>query len=117
MEAECIMAAMNNKSTLNNERFSIPIVLGYDAQGNEMIVDLKRLPHLLVGGVSGSGKTVFLNTLLANVIASHSPNNLRILLYNPTKVEFFFLRNVHTLSSRFISPMRTWSPSYNIWNG
>ena len=63
MVAECIMATMNNKNTLNNERFSIPIVLGHDAQGNEMIVDLKRLPHLLIGGVSGSGKTVFLNSL------------------------------------------------------
>ena len=61
--AECIMAAMNNKSTLINDRFSMPIVLGHDAQGNEMIVDLKRLPYLLIGGVSGSGKTVFLNSL------------------------------------------------------
>ena len=104
MVAECIMAAMNNKNTLNNERFSIPIVLGHDAQGKEMIVDLKRLPHLLIGGVSGSGKTVFLNTLLASMIASHSPNNLRILLYNPTKEESFFLRDVaHLIKSIDIS--------------
>ncbi len=100
MVAECIMAAMNNKNILNNERFSIPIVLGHDAQGKEMIVDLKRLPHLLIGGVSGSGKTIFLNSLLAKMIVSHSPNNLRVLLYNPTKVEFFFLRNVpHLIKS------------------
>ena len=96
MAAECIMAAMNNKNARNNERFSIPIALGHDVQGNEMIVDLKRLPHLLIGGVSGSGKTIFLNSLLAKMIVSHSPNNLRVLLYNPTKVEFFSFVMFHT---------------------
>ena len=73
MAAECIMAAMNNKNTLNNERFSIPIVLGHDAQGNEMIVDLKRLPHLLIGGVPNPGKGAYCYDISDWSMISYSP--------------------------------------------
>ncbi|NQU82877.1 MAG: cell division protein FtsK [Parcubacteria group bacterium] len=62
--------------------------LGLDVMGNAMLADLNRMPHLLVAGATGSGKTICLNSLIVSLIARNSPKRLRFILIDPKRVEF-----------------------------
>ena len=64
----------------------LPFLLGTDPEGVEIRLDLADLPHLLVAGTTGSGKSVFLNSLLVNLLWLH--NDVRFLLVDPKRVEF-----------------------------
>jgi len=64
------------------------IVLGKDVSGNPVYTDLGRMPHLLVAGSTGTGKTIFLNNLILSLIFRNSPEILRFILVDPKRVEF-----------------------------
>ena len=64
------------------------IALGRDVAGNPVFTDLARMPHMLVAGSTGSGKTIFLNSLLLNLLYKNSPATLRLILIDPKRVEF-----------------------------
>lgn len=66
----------------------LPVILGEDTFGNKVYEDLTRMPHLLVAGRTGSGKSVFLNTLITTLICKYSPEELRLLMVDPKQVEF-----------------------------
>ena len=66
----------------------IPIALGTDIFGNPQVTDLTEMPHLLVAGTTGSGKSVFLNTVVMSIIFRHSPETIRLLLVDPKRLEF-----------------------------
>ncbi len=61
--------------------------LGRDMSGKTVVSDLARLPHLLIGGTTGSGKTVCLYSILLSLIQKNTPNDLRLLLIDPKRVE------------------------------
>jgi len=65
----------------------IPIALGRDVAGNPIIGDLSEMPHLLIAGATGSGKTVCVNAILASLLFRFSPDDLRLLLIDPKVVE------------------------------
>jgi S-DNA-T family DNA segregation ATPase FtsK/SpoIIIE len=62
--------------------------LGRDVAGNPVFADLSRMPHLLVAGSTGSGKTICLNTIILSLIYRNSPEILRLILIDPKRVEF-----------------------------
>lgn len=64
------------------------IPLGKDVRGNSAFTDLETMPHLLVAGATGSGKTIFLNSLILSLLWRNSPQNLRLALVDPKRVEF-----------------------------
>ena len=64
------------------------LVLGKDVSGNPCYADLARMPHLLVAGSTGTGKTIFLNNILASLLYQSSPDILRLILIDPKRVEF-----------------------------
>jgi len=66
----------------------IPLLFGVDATGDNYVVDLTELPHLLVSGQTGSGKSVFLRALINSVMAGTSIHNAQMLLIDPKNVEF-----------------------------
>lgn len=66
----------------------LPIILGVDVVGNPMIQDLASTPHLLVGGATGSGKSVGLNVMLMSLLYKLSPDNLKLILIDPKRLEF-----------------------------
>ena len=68
-------------------RAALPIALGKDLEGNAVIADLAKMPHLLIAGATGSGKSVCVNTLITSLIYRHTPQTLRFLMVDPKMVE------------------------------
>ncbi|MDD5145543.1 MAG: DNA translocase FtsK [Candidatus Pacebacteria bacterium] len=64
------------------------LVLGRDVSGSPVYADISRMPHLLIGGSTGTGKTIFLNSLILSLIYRNSPEMLNFILIDPKRVEF-----------------------------
>lgn len=67
---------------------ALALALGRDAAGAPFVVDLRRMPHLLIAGSTGSGKSVCINSIIINLLFQNSPAELRLLLVDPKRVEF-----------------------------
>ena len=65
----------------------LPIALGREGSGAAVVADLASMPHLLIAGASGSGKSVCINAIVANMLFAHSPDELRMVLVDPKGVE------------------------------
>jgi S-DNA-T family DNA segregation ATPase FtsK/SpoIIIE len=70
-----------------NIRAALPIALGKDLEGRPVIADLAKMPHLLIAGATGSGKSVCINTLITSLVYRHTPTTLRFLMIDPKMVE------------------------------
>jgi len=67
---------------------NLPLALGQDVGGNVIVGDLTEMPHLLIAGATGSGKTVCMNSILSGLLMSKTPDELRLMLVDPKIVEF-----------------------------
>jgi S-DNA-T family DNA segregation ATPase FtsK/SpoIIIE len=65
----------------------LPLALGKDLAGKSYVSDLARMPHLLIAGATGAGKSVCINTIITSLIYRHSPRTLRLLMVDPKMVE------------------------------
>ncbi len=70
-----------------NARASLPIALGADLEGRPVVADLARMPHLLIAGATGSGKSVCVNTIITSLVYRHTRETLRFLMVDPKMVE------------------------------
>ncbi len=68
-------------------RSALPIALGRDLEGRPVIADLAKMPHLLIAGATGSGKSVAINTIITSLIYRYTPKDLRLLMIDPKMVE------------------------------
>ena len=80
------------KDTLTSEEFwssdiKLPVALGCQADGKSKVVDLRAIPHLLIAGSTGSGKSVFTVSMLSGLLFRHSPQTLRVILIDPKQVD------------------------------
>ena len=83
--------------------FSLMIATGVNTAGERVQHDLVRMPHLLVAGTTGSGKTMFLSTLITSLSLRHSPANLKLMLVDPKQTDFVvFDRLPHLREGRII---------------
>ena len=71
----------------NNTNAKIPIALGKDVYGKTLVADLAAMPHLLIGGTTGSGKSVAINCILMSLLYKFTPDELRLILIDPKQVE------------------------------
>jgi S-DNA-T family DNA segregation ATPase FtsK/SpoIIIE len=82
------------------ERSILPIPLGRDVAGQPILADLARLPHLLIAGATGAGKSVAVNSLLGTILRTRTPADVRVIVVDPKRVEFTWLDGVpHLLAS------------------
>ncbi|MBQ9874808.1 MAG: DNA translocase FtsK [Thermoguttaceae bacterium] len=72
----------------------IPIFLGKDVVGSPMIADLSELPHLLVAGRTGTGKSVCLNSIIMSILMTRGPKRCKLILIDPKMVEFYPYRTI-----------------------
>jgi len=79
-----LMESPNFQRSISNLTF----VLGRDVSGFPLYADLQKMPHLLVAGSTGTGKTIFLNSLILSLLYKNSPEILRFILIDPKRVEF-----------------------------
>ena len=70
-----------------NSKAELPIALGKDVSGKPLISDLTKMPHLLIAGATGSGKSVCINAIVASILYSKSPQEVRMLMVDPKVVE------------------------------
>jgi DNA segregation ATPase FtsK/SpoIIIE, S-DNA-T family len=66
---------------------ALPIALGKNLEGDAVVADLAKMPHLLIAGVTGSGKSVCINTIITSLIYTHPPEKLKLLMIDPKMVE------------------------------
>lgn len=80
--------------TFQRARGVLPLALGKDLTGKPYVGDLARMPHLLIAGATGSGKSVCINTLITSLIYKHPPSELRMLMIDPKMVELSMYANL-----------------------
>jgi S-DNA-T family DNA segregation ATPase FtsK/SpoIIIE len=71
----------------SSARAELPIALGKDVSGRPLISDLAKMPHLLIAGATGSGKSVCINAIVASILYSKSPRDVRLIMIDPKVVE------------------------------
>lgn len=71
----------------SSSNYRVPIVLGKDAFGRPFMQDLVSMPHMLVAGATGAGKSVFINSLLVSLLMKLTPKNLKLILIDPKQLE------------------------------
>ena len=74
--------------SFSKSRAKLPIALGKDITGTPYTADLEKMPHLLMAGTTGSGKSVAINTMLLSLLFRYTPDELRLLLLDPKMIEF-----------------------------
>lgn len=89
------------------KKMALPLALGKLATGGDLVVDLAEMPHLLVGGGTGSGKSVTMNDMLIGLLMSRRPDQLRLLMVDPKRVEFTAYDDLpHLLNPVVVEPKK-----------
>ena len=87
----------------------IGFVLGRDVNGEPIFADIDKMPHLLIAGTTGSGKSIAIHSLLISLLYKNSPQTLRLLLIDPKRVELSVYNNLpHLVSPVIINPKKPW---------
>ena len=90
-----------------DSRAALPVALGKDIFGNPVDADLAKMPHLLVAGATGTGKSVFLNSLLCSVLCRRTPDELKLLLIDPKLLELSVYAGIpHLIADVVTNPKR-----------
>tara|TARA_B100002019_G_scaffold290722_1_gene309070 strand:- start:2188 stop:4254 length:2067 start_codon:yes stop_codon:yes gene_type:complete len=101
------------KELLSDDNFKntdhkIPICIGKDISGNIEVIDLSKTPHLLIAGTTGSGKSVFINTILTSLLYKFSPEDLRLILIDPKMLELSVYNDIaHLLTPVVTEPKKS----------
>ncbi len=93
----------------------LTLVLGKDIVGKPFITDLKKLPHLLIAGTTGSGKSVGINAMILSLLYKNSPDQLRLLMIDPKMLEFSIYNDIpHLLTPVITKPKEAISSLNNM---
>jgi DNA segregation ATPase FtsK/SpoIIIE, S-DNA-T family len=86
-----------------NRKSNLSIILGEDVSGNCIIGNLEKMPHLMIAGSTGSGKSVCINSILISLLYQNSPDDLRLILVDPKRVELSLYNGIpHLLTDNVI---------------
>ena len=86
-----------------SQRLALPIALGRDLEGRSIIADLAKMPHLLIAGATGSGKSVCINTIITSLVYRYTPAELRMLMIDPKMVELSMYNALPHLRHRVVT--------------
>jgi S-DNA-T family DNA segregation ATPase FtsK/SpoIIIE len=89
-----------------NSKSPLTMILGKDIVGKPFITDLKKLPHLLIAGTTGSGKSVGINSMILSLLYKNSPDNLKLIMIDPKMLEFSIYNDIpHLLTPVITRPL------------
>ncbi len=88
------------------QKMRIPVYLGKDVSGNAMTVDLSTLPHLLIAGRTGTGKSVCLNSIITSMVMTRRPDEVRMLMIDPKMVELSPYKSLPHLMHPVVTDMK-----------
>jgi len=91
---------------LERKRMNIPLLLGKDASGVPLVADLTQMPHLLIAGATGSGKSVCINSIIMSFLMTQYPEELKLILLDPKMVELAAFRDVPHLMTPVVTDMK-----------
>ncbi|MGB9678612.1 MAG: DNA translocase FtsK 4TM domain-containing protein [Thermoanaerobacteraceae bacterium] len=102
------ISAVSIREVIDNKKFkyfksNLSIALGKDIAGNIIIADLSKMPHLLIAGATGSGKSVCINTLIISLLYKSSPSEVKMILIDPKVVEL----NIYNGIPHLLTPVVT----------
>jgi S-DNA-T family DNA segregation ATPase FtsK/SpoIIIE len=100
------MSVTKNSSTDSTYNASVPMALGTDAEGRALCVDLATLPHMIVSGTTGSGKSVLVNSMITSSLFGKAPSQLKYVLIDPKQSEFFQFESIPHLYKPVITDVR-----------
>ncbi len=86
-------------------RMALPMCLGKDASGNPLIEDLARMPHLLIAGTTGSGKSVCINSIIMTLLLTQRPDHVKLIMVDPKMVEMQDYKQIPHLMAPIIDDM------------
>ena len=93
--------------TFQNTTMKLPIILGKTIDGGEKIADLAAMPHLMIAGTTGSGKSVGLNSMILSLLFKYTPEQLRLIMVDPKMLEFSMYEDIpHLLSPVVTEPKK-----------
>ena len=94
-----------NSAEVKEVKSPLAIVLGRDVSGLPVVADLSKMPHLLIAGATGSGKSIMINSLLTNLLYRNSPSDLKLILVDPKRVELTPYNDIpHLLAPVIVEP-------------
>jgi S-DNA-T family DNA segregation ATPase FtsK/SpoIIIE len=104
---EIIEGELRREKAHDGKRMEIPVALGKDISGESQTIDLTQMPHLLIAGATGSGKSVCVNAMLLSILYQRSPAECRLILIDPKRVELNLYNDIpHLLTPVITDPKR-----------
>ncbi len=100
------MRDVMEQSADKHKKMNIPLFLGKDAVGAPMVADLAKLPHLLIAGRTGTGKSVCLNAIISSILMTRKPDEVRMLMIDPKMVELSGYGSLPHLMHPVVTDMR-----------
>jgi S-DNA-T family DNA segregation ATPase FtsK/SpoIIIE len=95
-----------SSETYQNARSALTVVLGKDVAGQPVVANLGRMPHLLVAGTTGSGKSVGINAMILSLIYNASPTEVRLILVDPKMLELSVYEGIPHLLAPVVTDMK-----------
>jgi len=87
-------------------KMALPVFIGKNASGDPLIVDIASMPHMLVAGTTGSGKSVAINTLVMSILMTQRPDHVKLILVDPKMVELSIFKEIPHLMCPIVTDMQ-----------
>lgn len=89
-----------------NFKYGLPLCLGKDIDGNPFVSDLSKMPHLLIAGATGTGKSVCLNSMITSLLYKCSPEEVKLLMIDPKRIELSLYNDIPHLITPVVTDMK-----------
>ena len=89
-----------------NFKYGLPLCLGKDIDGNAFVSDLSKMPHLLIAGATGTGKSVCLNSMITSLLYKCSPEDVKLLMIDPKRIELSLYNDIPHLITPVVTDMK-----------
>ncbi len=101
------LRTMLTSGAMQKAKSKLTVALGLDVSGNPLAIDIAKMPHMLVAGTTGSGKSVLINSFISTLLFRASPQEVRLILIDPKRVEFTGYNGIpHLLTPVIVEPTK-----------